>query len=240
MEAAAQEDIVTTPQTRTPPRQTRLPDILPRPTHRGGTLLVVEDSRQTSDCIRLMFQGAGGRMRRTESLTGAGRHLALYTPDAILIDLGLPDGSGLDLIAELAARRPGEMLILAMSGRPELEAEARRAGADGFIAKPFEDVAQFRTLLAPVFFPLRAELPGSGVVTKAGPALRDDLLLALELLCGRAQEDRRGYALQFTASLARSIGDKGLAEAAYEARLSGSVTALVAYLRQMVADQPLI
>ena len=240
MVTAAQEDIVTTPPTRIPASPKPLPDMMARPVFRGGTLLLVEDSRQTSDCVRMMFQGTGGRLRRTDSLTGARRHLALYTPDAILIDLGLPDGSGLELIADLNRRLSGDMLILAMSGRPELEADARNAGADGFIAKPFENVAQFRALLAPVFWNSRAVPSWSGTLTTTGPALRDDLLLALELLCGRAQEDRRGYALQFTASLARSTANKALAEAAYEARLSGSVTTLIAHLRRLIAEQPLV
>ncbi len=239
MGAAAQEDIVTTTQTRTPTRPTHLPDVLPRPIQRGGTLLLVEDSRQTSDCIRLMFQGARGRLRRTETLAGARRHLALYTPDATLIDLGLPDGSGLDLIAALAQRPSRDMRILAMSGRPDLEAEARRAGAYAFIAKPFENIAQFQALLAPIFFPLGAE-PAALAGPVSSPALRDDLLLALELLCGSKQDDRQDYALQFTMSLARCIGDAALAEIVYDARLSGSVAALIAYLRRQIAHQPLI
>lgn len=219
----------------------RLPlNILGRPYQRGGTLLLIEDSRQTCDAIRLMFQGAGGRMRRADSLKGARRHLSLYTPDAVLVDLGLPDGSGLDLIADLVRRRPRVPLIIAISGQPELEAQALSAGADAFAAKPFDSVAQFRNLLAPVFFPLRAASGWPETPPRTTIALRDDLFLALDLLCGRAQEDRRGYALQFTATLARSLGDLALAEAVHDARMSGCVVPLIAHLRKLLADQPLI
>lgn len=231
---------MTTTQIRTPNGIERQAYLSAPPMRRGGTLLLVEDSRTTSDSIRLMFQGAHGRMRRAESLTGARRHLALYTPEAVLIDLGLPDGSGLTLIAELARRHAGQTRILAMSGHPDLEAEARAAGADAFIAKPFESAAQFRALLSPVFFPARSEIAQSGRGARSAPALRDDLHLALDLLCGRAQADRRGYALQFTATLARATGDVALAEAVHDARMSGSVTSLIGHLRRKLAEQPLI
>ena len=74
----------------------------PQPYQRGGTLLLVEDSRLTADYVRLLFRGAGGRLRRADCLRSARRHMSLYTPDAAIVDLGLPDGSGLDLIAEMA------------------------------------------------------------------------------------------------------------------------------------------
>ncbi len=221
---------------------TRLPrqSFSPPPGHRGGTLLLVEDSRQTSDSIRLMFQGAIGRLRRTDSLQGARRHLSLYTPDAVLVDLGLPDGNGLDLIADLTMDNTRLPLIIAMSGQPELETAALAAGADAFLAKPFESVAQFRRLLAPAFFALRATPAPPGALPQRTLGLRDDLFLALELLCGRAQEDRRGYALQFTAALARALEDTALAEAVHDARRSGDAVPLIACLRRRLADQPLI
>ena len=219
----------------------RLPlNRLSRTCHRGGTLLLVEDSRQTSDSIRLMFQGAIGRMRRTDSLKGARRHLSLYTPDAVLVDLGLPDGSGLDLIADLCIGQARTPLIIAMSGQPELETAALSAGAEAFLAKPFESVAQFRSLLAPLFFSLRATSGWPDTLPRRTLALRDDLFLALDLLCGRAQADRRGYALQFTAALARALNDTALAEAVHDARMSGNAVPLIAYLRKLLADQPLI
>lgn len=231
---------MTTTQTRTATPERPPLNILARPCQRGGTLLLVEDSRQTCDAIRLMFQGAVGRMRRADSLKGARRHLSLYTPDAVLVDLGLPDGSGLELIADLTACRPRLPLIIAISGQTELETAALAAGADAFVAKPFDSIAQFRSLLAPMFFPLDPPSGRPETSPRTTLALRDDLLLALDLLCGRAQEDRRGYALQFTATLARALGDLTMAEAVYEARLSGGVVPLITYLRKLLADQPLI
>ncbi len=215
-------------------------DFLARPGPRGGTLLLVEDSRQTSDSIRQMFQGARGRLRRADSLEAAYRHLKLYAPDAMVIDLVLPDGSGLDLIAELQTRHARIPLILAISGQPELENAALDAGADRFLAKPFHSVAEFRNMLAPIFFPSQSSVmrPVAGRLNTS--ALRDDLYLALELLQRRGGEEDHNYALQFVSALARSLGDTTMLERIEEARASASMVGLTLLLRKRLKDQPLI
>lgn len=203
-----------------------------QPHLRGGTLLLVEDSRLTADTVRLLFRGAGGRLRRADCLRSARRHMSLYTPDAAIVDLGLPDGSGLDLIEDMARRRPRTGLIIATSGDPEAEEDAFLAGADRFLPKPFGSGAQFIQMLAPVFFGLRG---ASGV--ENGPthaALRDDLYLALDLLNGAAA--RPAYAGQFIAQLACMTGDFALERAVQ----AGDRAQMVALLRSRLRALPLI
>lgn len=215
-------------------------DPLSQPMLRGGTLLLVEDSRLSCEAIRQMFRGSGGRLRRAESLTSARRHLSFYTPDAALIDLGLPDGSGLELIAEIDRKRPRVPLIIAISGQPELEAAAYAAGADRFLAKPFASVAYFRAQLAPVFFPFRHG-DYSQEATRPDPgALRDDLYLALDLLSGERRGSSRKYALQFIATLARSLSDDTLADAVEAVRNQGKLLPLVKALHNRLRNQPLM
>ncbi len=110
----------------------------------GLTVLVVEDSRFASEAIRLLSIRSGARIRRADSLAAAHRHLAVYRPSVVIVDIGLPDGSGADLIAELARARPRVPAILGMSGDPEAEPAARAAGADAFLAKPVESLALFQ------------------------------------------------------------------------------------------------
>lgn len=205
-----------------------------------GTLLLVEDSRLASDAVRLMFRGAGGRMRRTDTVAGALRHLDLYTPDAALVDLGLPDGSGLDLIAVMAARRPRVPLIVATSGQPDMGGAALRAGADIFLPKPIESVALFRQTLACVFHPLRHDPEGDHFTQPDTAALRDDMYLAHDLLCGAHNASQRAYALQFTSALAQMLGDHALSAAVQDARDDGMITLLAARLAQYLRAQPLV
>lgn len=215
-------------------------DLLARPQTRGRTLLLVEDSRQASDSIRLMFQGAQGRLRRVDSLSAARRHLSLYLPDAVLIDLGLPDGSGLDLIHEMDKHRPRIPLIIAISGQPDMATAAMQAGADRFLAKPFQSVTEFRSALSPIFFG-RADMPIFSQDVPPNPcALRDDLYLALDLLCGEICADNRRYALQFIATLARMTRDNAMSMAVADARESGVIAELAQLLRQRLQAQPLI
>lgn len=203
-----------------------------QPYQRGGTLLLVEDSRLTADYVRLMFRSAGGRLRRADCLRSGRRHMSLYTPDAAIVDLGLPDGSGLDLIAEMARRRPRTGLIVATSGDPEVEEDAFLAGADRFLPKPFGSGAAFCQMLAPVFFGLRG-----AVVVQTSPgqaAFRDDLYLALDLLNGAGT--RPAYALQFIAQLACMTGDFALERAV----IARDMAQVIALLRDRLRALPLI
>ena len=81
----------------------------------GLTLLIVDDSRFACDALRLILQRSGARLRRAESLEVARLHLGCYVPDLAIVDLGLPDGRGEVLIAELAQQG---LPVLGLSGDP--------------------------------------------------------------------------------------------------------------------------
>ena len=102
----------------------------------GVTILLVEDSRFSCEAVRLLCLRSGARIRRADTIASARRHLQTYRPAVVIIDLGLPDGSGLPLIANLARGLPRIDVILATSGDPDLSDDAIAAGADGFLEKP--------------------------------------------------------------------------------------------------------
>ncbi len=183
----------------------------------GVTLLLVEDSRFASEAVRLLCLRSGARIRRADSLRAAERHLATYRPTAVLVDLGLPDGSGLDLVARLAAARPRLPAILATSGDTALEAAALAAGAAAFLPKPVAGVAAFQAAVLGALGGDRGLLDGApqaAVVVPDRLALREDLCVAAGLIGAAAADPPAAYAARFLASVARAAEDARLADAA--------------------------
>jgi CheY-like chemotaxis protein len=185
---------------------------------RGVTLLAVEDSRFASDALRLICHGAGARLRRVETLAAARAHLAVYRPDVAIIDLGLPDGCGTDLIAELAAQG---LPVLAISGEPEARGRALDAGAVAFLEKPLPSVAGFLRLIRQLVAGVGPEPAAPDVPAPAADplALRDDLARAAELVAG--EDGASPYVAGFVRGLARTAGDPVLERAALQAGEDG-------------------
>jgi len=140
----------------------------------GLTILLVEDSRYCSDAVRLMCLKSGARLRRADTVAAARRHLATYRPSVAVVDLGLPDGSGLEVIRDLAALQPSAPAILATSGDDggSGPVEALAAGADAFMAKPLKSLKTFQSEILALFPDRRIRHPllsGPGVVIPIDP-----------------------------------------------------------------------
>lgn len=207
---------------------------------RGLTMLAVEDSRFASDALRLICQRTGARLRRAETLAAARAHLRTYRPDVAIIDLGLPDGNGLSLIAELARSAHRPEAILATSGDPAGRAAALDAGADGFMEKPIESVALFCRQLNAVM-PLRgltSVLDRDEALRPDPLALHDDLERAAELLTRQVPPGR--YVAGFVRGLAGQMHDAPLAEAARAARIGvpGGISALKGMIDDHLTTPP--
>ncbi|MGR3711676.1 MAG: response regulator [Shimia sp.] len=184
----------------------------------GQTVLVVEDSRFASDALRMMCVRSGARIRRADNLAAARRHLKTYTPNVVIVDLGLPDGSGTELIEELIQASPRVEVVLATSGDEFSEDAAMAAGADGFLAKPLAGLAKFQSEILSRLPEDRLPkgpraLPDEAM--DADPvALRDDLLHASDTLATHPENGALvGYVTQFLSSIAHSARDEALLEA---------------------------
>lgn len=190
--------------------------------YRGLTLLAVEDSRFAAEALRLMCRKLGLRLRRAEDLRNAHLHLRLYRPDAVLVDLGLPDGRGEALIRDLVSSPWRPRAVLATSGDPAGRAMALDAGADLFIDKPLESFAAFRAAMVSAL-PELAEPPPLNAAPRPEPeeviapdplALRDDLAHAAQVLRERPDDEGRRYLAGFLGGVARHAHDPALAAAA--------------------------
>ncbi|ATG44130.1 response regulator [Phaeobacter piscinae] len=201
----------------------------------GLTILVVEDSRYACEAMRLLCLRSGARIRRADCLKSAHRHLKVYRPSVVIADLGLPDGSGADLIRAMAEASPRVGVILGISGDEAGEAMAMAAGADGFLAKPITSLAAFQSAILSRL-PAERQLSGPNELTDEviEPdllAFQDDMSHAAEVLNEAEEGHTLDYVAQFLGGVARSVGDSHLAGAAADladARSTGRPVAAVA------------
>lgn len=191
----------------------------------GVTILLVEDSRGVSEAVRLFAAESGARLRRADSLASASRHLAIYRPNAVIIDLGLPDGDGLALIRHLAAAATPLRSIIAMSGHDPAswQPAARAAGAVACLEKPIPSLRAFQDTVLSVLpdaadrrIAETAELSLDGRASMRA-AFDADLRRAQALLTEAietADRDMIIYCAQFIGSVGDMIPDAGLTAAA--------------------------
>jgi FixJ family two-component response regulator len=189
----------------------------------GLTVLVVEDSRFASEAIRLLCLRSGARIRRADSLSHAERHLRIYRPCVMIVDVGLPDGSGLKLINDMANATPRIDVILGTSGDDAMATEVITHGADGFLAKPVLSLSEFQDAILK-HLPQDRQPPGPRVVSdeQVQPdliAFHDDLSHVAQVLDGGQELAAIDYVTQFLGGVARSVSDPDLGEAVDELAL---------------------
>ena len=117
----------------------------------GPVILLVEDEPQMRRFLRVALEGSG--YRYLEAGTGQeGLSLAVqHRPDAILLDLGLPDMDGLGLVTSLREWSRTPVIVISARGQETDKVAALDAGADDYLTKPFGT----RELLARVRVALR-------------------------------------------------------------------------------------
>ena len=182
----------------------------------GQTVLVVEDSRFACEALRLLCNRSGARIRRADSLRSARRHLQTFRPSVVIVDLGLPDGRGEELIRDLSTATPRIGAIIGMSGDDDAVGRALDAGADAFLAKPIASVGQFQAVIMSA---LPERVAGLRPVSDESIApdrlaVRDDLSRIAEALRSADGDQGLGYVAQFLGGVARCAGDAELTAAA--------------------------
>lgn len=211
----------------------------------GLTVLVVEDSRFASEALRLLCLRSGARIRRADCLRSARRHLQVYRPSVAMIDIGLRDGSGADLIAELNQAEPRTNVILGMSGDPDGETKSIAAGADAFIAKPITSLALFQELILS-HLPLDRRPGGprrltDEEITPDPIAYQDDLAHMADIISTAEDEHTMDYVAQFLSGVARSAQDETMLQAVHalakQRQDGGTTTSEMARLAGLVQER---
>lgn len=205
------------------------------------TILLVEDSRSASEAIRLFAAESGARVRRADTMHAASRHLAIYRPNVVMVDLGLPDGDGMALIRHLAAASTPIGAIIALSGheRESWQGEAIAAGAAACLEKPIASLRAFQECVLGVLpdadsrrRPDERELALAGRASVQS-ALDEDLRRARALLTDAmplGDGDTIAYCAQFLGSVGEMLGDRELVAASRLAAEAGGSLLLAAAL----------
>ena len=114
------------------------------------TVLVIDDEVQIRRLLRFTLDDADYAVREAENGKIGLKELARQAPDAVILDLGLPDISGVEVLKQLRAWSTIPVLVLSVFGEEGSKITALDAGADDYLTKPFGDgelLARLRALL---------------------------------------------------------------------------------------------
>jgi two-component system KDP operon response regulator KdpE len=113
-------------------------------------ILLIEDDPQIRKVLKAILVAEDYRIYEAASASEGIAQAASRNPDMILLDLGLPDRDGIEVIREIRAWSQLPILILSARDREKDKIEALDAGADDYVAKPFvpgEVMARIRASL---------------------------------------------------------------------------------------------
>jgi len=137
----------------------------------GARVLVVDDEPQILRALRTSLRGAGYEVETAETVETALAPAAMRPPEAVILDLVLPDGTGIDVARELRSWSSAPVIVLSAVGEEREKIAALDAGADDYVTKP----VGIDELLARLRAVLRRAGPPAGPVLEIG-----DLVVDLE------------------------------------------------------------
>jgi two-component system KDP operon response regulator KdpE len=100
-------------------------------------VLVVDDERQILRALKVILREAGYDVIEAVTMQEALDRAAVRPPDAAIVDLMLPDGSGVELARRLREWTSMPIVVLSAVGEEDAKVEALEAGADDYVTKPF-------------------------------------------------------------------------------------------------------
>lgn len=110
------------------------------PTRTAGRILVIDDEADIRESLEMLLGGEGYRVESAATAAEGLRALTRSSFDLILLDLMLPDRSGMDLLREVRARdHETPIVLLTAYGSIEVAVEALKAGASDYFSKPWDN-----------------------------------------------------------------------------------------------------
>ncbi len=149
---------------------------------RPATILVVDDEPVLHDVLKTLLGNRGYRTVHARTASDGLARLAKDTPSLVLLDLMLPDRSGLEILPEIHRHDPDlPVIVITAYSSVESAIEAMRAGAYHYIPKPFKNdevlhvirQALERRRLVEENVRLRRQLEGLGEIVGRSPRMRE-------------------------------------------------------------------
>ena len=106
-------------------------------TNSGPVILLIEDEAAMRTFLRASLTAHGFRLVEATSAREGAALAQSHNPELILLDLGLPDGDGIELTAQLRSWSRAPIVVISARGREEDKVAALDAGADDYVTKPF-------------------------------------------------------------------------------------------------------
>ncbi len=100
-------------------------------------ILIVEDDKQIKKFMKVSLEAQGYKCIETEFGNAAITLVFSHNPDIIILDLGLPDMDGLNVIDKVRESTKARIIIVSARGRESEKVEALDKGADDYLTKPF-------------------------------------------------------------------------------------------------------
>jgi two-component system KDP operon response regulator KdpE len=116
----------------------------------SARVLVVDDEQQILRALRTSLRGAGYEVETADSVETALTAAAMRPPEAVILDLVLPDGTGTEVARELRTWSSAPVIVLSAVGEEREKVAALDAGADDYVTKPIgidELLARLRAVL---------------------------------------------------------------------------------------------
>jgi two-component system KDP operon response regulator KdpE len=116
----------------------------------GNDILIVEDDSSIAQFVAASLSAAGLKPRTCTTARQARSEVRSRTPELVILDLGLPDEDGVDLIADWRKTMATPILVLSARAQEPEKIAALDAGADDYLTKPFgvgELLARVRAML---------------------------------------------------------------------------------------------
>lgn len=101
------------------------------------TALIIDDEIQIRRLLRLALESRGYTVKEAATGTNGLQEVAFHKPDVVLLDLGLPDLDGLEVLKRLRTWSDVPVLILSVRDQEDVKVTALESGADDYVTKPF-------------------------------------------------------------------------------------------------------